>query len=411
MTTKPKREPRLDLHPSSADRWTTCTASPKYIFDNWDRLPPDRTKFNEEGTTAHEVAAAYLQDREPNPANCPTPIDEDMRWHAWNYMEYVQGLRGPRSFLHVEKKFSLWYRPERNAMIDAAVVSPHRLDIVDFKYGEGIVVSPENNFQCVIYATVVGKMIEEETENPISPKFPVSVHIYQPRGRNSVDSPAHVWETTWEQVKAISDWIADRANRIQNPYPYDPQIIFAPSDKACQWCPAKGFCPERQREFTKDLEMLQAIEPGEKQLTPTNVLTDAQLAAIVEHGDAIKKWIDDAQEYALQLVQGGKSLPGLKLVQGREGNRFWTDEEKAAQLLLKETILKESEVYSRKVLTVAQAEKLLGKNKMPADVASLIARPQGKLQLVPESDKREAYLVDAAKEFEVITDTDDKDFQ
>ena len=56
---RPKRAPRLDLNPSAADRWTTCTASPGFILANADKIPPDDgTKFSQEGTTAHEVAAA-----------------------------------------------------------------------------------------------------------------------------------------------------------------------------------------------------------------------------------------------------------------------------------------------------------------------------------------------------------------
>ena len=60
-----KRTPRIDLNPSSAERWTTCTASPKFIFDNWDKLPPHDTFYNQEGTTAHEVASALLQGFHP----------------------------------------------------------------------------------------------------------------------------------------------------------------------------------------------------------------------------------------------------------------------------------------------------------------------------------------------------------
>jgi len=151
-----KKQPRLDLNPSSADRWTTCTASPRYILENWELVPEDTdTIFSQEGTTAHEVAAALLQGRKPNESSaydCPVPIDKEMRWHAWNYFEYVTGLMSPGGVLLVEQKLPLWYMPSRNAKIDAAVSNPDSLHIVDLKYGAGVVVRTERNPQAVIYA-------------------------------------------------------------------------------------------------------------------------------------------------------------------------------------------------------------------------------------------------------------------
>lgn len=137
-----KPAPRLDLMPSAADRWTTCMASPRFCLENADLIPADlSSKFSQEGNTAHEVAAAYLQDREPNPDNCPTPIDGDMRMHGFDYAEYVQSLRHPdpgMSKLLVEQKQPLWYYPGRNAIVDAAVINPDSLHIVDYKYGAGV---------------------------------------------------------------------------------------------------------------------------------------------------------------------------------------------------------------------------------------------------------------------------------
>jgi len=150
-----KRTKRLDLNPSSADRWTTCTASPQFIYDNWDRLPVEERTWADEGTTAHEVAAALLQDRNPDPKNCPVPVEKEMHGHAWDYAEYVAGLRKPGSKLMVERKLPLFYLEGRNAIIDAAVLNPDSLHIVDLKYGEGIIVSPEDNLQATIYAKTV----------------------------------------------------------------------------------------------------------------------------------------------------------------------------------------------------------------------------------------------------------------
>jgi hypothetical protein len=178
-----KRPPRLDLNPSSADRWTTCTASPRFILENWDKIPPSDTVYNQEGTTAHEVASALLQGREPrvsDPYHCPVPVDKEMRWHGWNYMEYVQSLRTSTEFssILVEQKLPLWYMKERNAIVDAAVINLDSMHVIDYKYGEGVVVSPVENLQTAIYAMSVGQL-----SGPKPSDFPVFIHIYQPRGR------------------------------------------------------------------------------------------------------------------------------------------------------------------------------------------------------------------------------------
>lgn len=393
-----KREPRIDLNPSSAERWTTCTASPKFIFDNWDKLPPSDTFYNQEGTTAHEVAAALLQSREVNPANCPVPVDGDMSLHAWNYMEYVLGLLKPGGKLLVEYKSPLFYMPERNAIVDVAVLNPDEVHIVDLKYGAGVTVDPEENLQEIIYArTVTYRNV------PKSTKIPVFLHIYQPRGRNSEGGPAKVWETTWLDISKRGGDIFTKADNILH-IGKGEVPRFTPSDKACQWCPAKGFCTARQHKLTEGIEALAVIEPGPKHLPSIASVSMRQLQAILEHGADIKKWIGDAEDYALQFMKGGGKIPGHKLVLSRGGNRFWSNPKVAAKLLLANTILKEEEVWEKKVIGPAAAEKLLGKQKFDARLTNLIAKPPGVPVIAPADDKREEYGVIAANEFEALDD-------
>lgn len=390
-----KKQKRIDLNPSSADRWTTCTASPKFIFDNWDKLPEENRTFADPGTTAHEVAAALLQRRNVNPAGCPVPVEPEMHSHAWDYTEFVEGLVEPGGRLLVEQKLPLWYAEGRNAIVDAAVINPTNLHIVDFKYGEGVIVDPTDNLQATIYAKSVMLSLHE-TLIPES-DFPVTIHIYQPRTR--AEAPSHSWATTWGVIRDKAHEIYKTAKDIQlaSLFP-ENSLDFAPSEKACQWCPAKGFCSARQAELVKDLGMLSTIDDSPK--PRANVLTMDQLAAIVKHGDHIKKWIDDAQTFALQHMKAGGKIPGFKLVTSRGGNRYWSDPDKVAKYLLADTILREAEIYNEpKLVGPAAVEKLLGKHKFPARVYSLIAKPPGQPVIAPEDDPRENCLVDGASEF------------
>lgn len=395
-----KWEPRLDLNPSSAERWTTCTASPQFIMDNADKLPPHDNAFNQEGTTAHEVAAAMLEDRLPRVNDkyyCPVPINGEMRMLAWGYMEYVRDLLEPDGKLLTEQKLPLWYIPGRNAIVDAAVINEDSLHIVDYKYGAGIVVNPENNLQCAIYAACVGKHLNLV----LNESFPVFMHICQPRGRAAAEGAEHMWKTTWGELLNLTLVISKAAEEILTP---PNNLTFAPSEKACQWCPAKGFCSERQRVLTSDIDALATIDSTNKTLPPVKAISVKQLCAILKHEAQIVKWLKDAKAYAYEHMKAGNKLPGYKLVMSRQGNRYWSDPKRAAKALLAETHLRREEVIVEDVISVAEAEKLLGKNNFPADVSDLISRPPGSPMIAPEDDKRPDCLIDVAAEFEVLTD-------
>lgn len=396
--------PRIDLNPSSASRWVTCTASPWFIVENADKLPPDDTRYNQEGTTAHEVAAALLEGREPNPRECPTPITPEMRSHAWDYMEYVQSLNGQ---LFIEQKFPLWYNEGRNGRVDVAVLSPGHVHIVDYKYGQGVIVSPFENLQGAIYARSALRIVTAvQGLNGDLLQAPISIHIYQPRGRGAEDSPFHVWDTTWGEILSFTEQVTQAASAI---LAKSPDLKFAPSEKACRFCPAKGFCTARTREFTAELTVLPPIKSGPLLLPPATVITQEQLAAMVVHREAIKSWLEDGYDYALQFMKNGGALEGLKLVLGRQGNRYWTNPERAAKLLLESTHLRDNEVYETSLVSPGGVEKLLGKNKLTLDLLNLVARAEGKPTIAPAADKRPEYGgVNAALEFaELGKDPDD----
>lgn len=402
-----KNTPRLDLNPSAADRWTTCTASPQFILDNADKLAWGDTAWSTEGTTAHEVAAAFLQDREPRVKDkkaCPAPVTPEMLGHGWDYMEYVQALREPGSTLLVEQKLPLWYMPGRNAIVDAAVINKDSLHIVDYKYGAGVLVSPVESLQASIYATTVIFETRPFVCAQNDWDFPITIHIFQPRARES-DTP-HKWETSWGEVYDLTRKATYSAHDILEGNPKFKELTFAPSDKACQWCPAKGFCTARQASFAADLEPLAEITDTVPTLLPAKAVTMKQLCAILKHKDAIVKWLNDAEDYAHSCLSTGRAIPGYKLVMSRAGNRYWSNPKEAAKLLLETSVLRKSEVIEEKVISVAEAEKLLGKHKFNTELTNLISRPPGRPVIAPESDKRPSCLIDGKTEFESLPDDD-----
>lgn len=388
-----KRTPRLDLNPSSADRWTTCTASPRFIMDNWDKVPASSdTIYNQEGTTAHAVAASELTGQTLIEATLPTPVDSDMRWHAWNYAEYVQSFRKPGSTLLVETKLPLWYMPERNMMLDAGIRNDDSLHIFDFKYGEGVVVSPVENLQTAIYAYGYGRLGE-----PLPTDFPVFIHIYQPRGRAAEDGAPHVWETTWLAICQLIETVDKAAYYIQS----DAVLDFAPSEKACRWCPAKGFCTARRDSMADGFEVLSP----EIMLTPKNRIPgvldlERDIVPLLKYKSQMEKFLGDVEEWAEEFLTAGGKIPGFKLVQSRGGNRFWSNPKEAEKQLLEATVLRRDEIIEESMISPAAVEEKLGKARFRA-FANLVARKEGSPVIAPDADKRPA-IADASSDFEVI---------
>lgn len=400
--------PRLDLMPSAAERWMQCSASPRFCFENADLIPADTSsRFSQEGTTAHEVAAAFLQDREPKPENCPTPIDAEMRSHGFNYYEYVQGLRSEgagMSKLIVEHKMPLYYYEGRNAIVDAAVINPDSLHIVDLKYGAGVPVSPERNLQLAIYA----RQVVHHEGMKLLPEFPIFLHIYQPRCRGNEDSPAQVWETDWVELWGLTEEIADHVSVIQINHKVQGQPLpFAPSEKACRWCPAKAFCPEHQKSMLDGIEALAVIDDKPKTLPPVTAIPLEQIAAVLKHKASIVKWLNEVETYATERMNEGNAIPGFKLVMSRGGNRAWSDPQKAVKLLTASTILKREEIVEESVKSPAAIEKLIGKKKFSTELLDLITKAPGSPVVAPVEDERAECSIRAETEFTAIPENAD----
>jgi hypothetical protein len=125
-------------------------------------------------------------------------------------------------------------------------------------------------------------------------------------------------------------------------------------------------------------------------------LTDQQLRKALESKKLIVSWLDAVESLVSERLESGKSFEGFKMVEGRS-NRAWIDDDRAASAL---SDLLGSDAFEHKLLSVAKAEKAVGKgNKEIID--SLSTKPQGTPTLVPESDKRPSCIV-SAKDFEII---------
>lgn len=102
-----------------------------------------------------------------------------------------------------------------------------------------------------------------------------------------------------------------------------------------------------------------------------------------------------------QRLAAGDTFPGWKLVEGR-ANRAWIDDASAANEL--ERMLGDG-AFTRKLISPAQAEKALGKERKKA-VEALVFKPQGKASLAPASDPRPS-IAASVDDFDDVVDEED----
>ena len=361
------------LSASSSHRWIACPGSVVAEEGISDR----GSIFAEEGTAAHELAeicltnghAAYELIGQPLPENNAYTVTSDMADHVQTFVDYVKSHNG---YLMSEQRVDFSnVVPEGFGTADAIVIQDDLLTVIDLKYGKGVQVDAEDNTQALLYA--IGARNEFGSIYDIKR---IKMAIVQPR----LD---HISE--WEiNIHDLMKWecrIAEAAQRT-----LEANAARVPGEKQCQWCKAKADCPALLALTHK------TIGADFDNLCSTDRLTDAQMREVLDNKKLIVSWFDAIEQRVIEQLESGKPFPGYKMVEGRS-LRQWNDEE-AAAIKLSEA-LSEDEMFTRKMVTPAQAEKLLGKAKAEL-LDGLVVKPSGAPTLAPESDKRPALNISLA---------------
>jgi hypothetical protein len=397
-------------------------------------------------------------------------IDEDMVREVQKYIiairDYADGCE-----LHVEQRlpFFVGEIPDQFGTSDAVIVdAPAReLQVHDLKYGRGVQVFAENNEQLMLYA--LGALGEYD---PLGDLFDtVLLVIHQPR-LNHLDewrvSVADLREFEQRALLAakkalfVTEIPADEATKAM-------PFWLTPGEDQCRFCKAKGSCPslrdkvlatvvddfEATVESTVKLgkgEVAVTIGEAEKIIAAAHGVTlkavdfadseppcfvvkkptirpvldnpeqriasqdDEHLAVCMDAIDLVEGWCKAVRAEAERRLLGGGVVPGYKLVQGKQGNRAWSDAE-AVEAMLKSFRLKKEEMYDFNLIGPTTAEKLAtagvkGKpvigEKQWAKVQALIVRRDGSPSVAPASDKRPALVITpVVDDFDEVQSADD----
>ena len=367
------------LSASGAHRWLNCTPSARLESDE----PESTSAAAEQGTAAHALAEHKLRRALKQRSKRPVSawIDDEMETLTDDYVSFVQEhisiaqetCGDPQVLIEQRLDFS-HIVPGSFGTGDCVIIAEPTLQIIDLKYGQGVLVEAVNNPQLMLYALgalhAFGSLYDIET---------VSVTIYQPR-RANVD--------TWEfSVAELEQW-AETEVKPKAELASAGEGEFCPGSW-CQFCRIAPTCRARA-EANLQLAKLEFVPPAE--------LSDAEIADVLTRIPQLKTWASDVEAYALsKAVNQGVVFEGFKLVAGRSVRKYTSEKDVAAAA----EAAGYRDIWDRKLITLTAMEKLMGKPAFNEILGDLVTKPAGKPTLVPASDKRPALdLVSAATDFQ-----------
>lgn len=366
------------LSASSSSRWMACTPSARLELEFEDF----ESTAAKEGTAAHALAEHKLKRKLKMRSDRPISEfnDEDMELYTDDYADYVfEQYKKARKYdenaqIFIEQRLDFsCYVPDGFGTGDAVIISKGKIQIIDLKYGMGVLVNAEKNSQMMLYALGALKKFGKEYDIK-----KVKLTIFQPRCEN-----VSVWETTVTQLKK---W-AEKKLRPRAEMAYKGTGNYQPGSH-CQFCKAATKCRARAEEKLK-------LAQEEFKMPP--LLSDAEIESMLAKIPDIKKWIEEIWDYATEQALKGKQWNGFKVVEGKS-NRKYSDETKVVDACMNAGY---KDIYKKTLISITEMEKLMGKKEFAQILGSLVVKPQGRPTLVEESDKRPA-IVTVQNEFSVI---------
>ena len=236
-----------------------------------------------------------------------------------------------------------------------------RAIVLDWKFGDGVVVDAVENPQLLFYAAAA--MRTDAVSWVFKGAEEIECIIVQPpMVKRWVTTPARVQEFEQELAYAVrlSTW----------------DTAPMQTGEHCRWCTAKPICPQMTGAVDRALQTQLANLPKE------------QLAMQLQQADMLEDYIKSLRALAFQMLESGSPLPGYKLV-AKRGTRQWTSEDAVDAFVDANNLA--DEAYDTKLKSPAQLEKVLKKHdkELPDELVVTISSGS---TLAADSDSRPAVL-------------------
>lgn len=362
------------LSPSGSGTWLSCPASIRMCRD----IPGEESVYALEGTRFHtlcEVSARYrllggseveyLDGMLQWALETEDEWQEDQLKHVISWLAFLKEAmeEDPEAIVLLEQRVDTGV-PGCWGTADVVIISVRYgwIRVIDIKYGAGVRVNALENSQLMLYGVGALGLVDD----PLT-IHDVTVTVWQPRMNNISDYTI----SRSELVKWRDDLIPTAKLALGEDAP------FGPSESACRFCPAAGVCAPRTRHML-------AQDFGDPDL-----LTGEEMAEAYARTSELKRWAADIEDAALKRAyEEAGSVPGFKVVRSG-GRRQILDNDKAVEALLNANFPPE-EVYTRKVATLGQLDKMAGSaEELQQVLGDLLVKSEGRLSLAPDSDPRQ----------------------
>ena len=401
--------------PSGADTWAVCYGAPALC----DGKPNVSSVYARWGTCAHEVAGLILQEvaegklgwgstnaeayvgRVFQIEGFDVEFDMEMADCVNDYVAEVENYWEPGDIMLVEQAVPIGHitgEEGATGTSDCIIIKPAKAEIIaiDLKGGKGVAVYAEDNRQAAMYSD--GAIEEHDMFH--GPFDWVTSVIIQPRlqsvSEHRVTREEH--DAFVEELKAAAAIShaadLDYAEGFINSATFDDWVgtYLHPGEKQCRFCDAKATCPALKGEVVGAMRAT-AANPDDfpqlslpKQAAAATASADSDAAALAEAYRSVKlieSWIEGVRSEVHRRLHDGQEVPGFGLFLGNEGSRGWKDAADA-EFKLKKAKLKADEIYTKKLISYPQAEKLLkDKPKVWAVLAGNVSRSPAQPVIAP----------------------------
>jgi hypothetical protein len=350
---------------STAKRVINCPGSVALV----QKMPPQPSnKYADEGTLLHNVIADIVMSDNPPEHYLGTKYEDQVLTQELIDNKLKPALAAldeidPTKEMEIEAETRVGFGdllPGVFGSTDLIGRSGQRAVVLDWKFGDGVMVDVVENPQLMFYAAAA--MRTEKAKWAFEGVDEIECVIVQPpQVKRWVTTPKRIAEFELQLVQAVK--LAQK-----------PDAELKTGDH-CRWCAAKPICPQ----------MTGAVDRALK--TQIEAIDAPALGAYLANADMLEDWIKDLRALAHQILDSGASVPGYKLV-AKRGIRQWADEKQAS------IALSDMDLFPYKepeLLSPAQAEKELKKRKLALPDDLVVSVSSG-TTIAPENDPRPAVV-------------------
>lgn len=373
------------LGASSAKRWMKCPGSIAHLK----RHPLPESEYAAEGTQAHECCEALIEGKDIS------GYPEEMQGYAQDYCDYCDAIPWAKVYQKLTEA-RVHISDSMYGTVDRLFHYDRTLHVIDFKYGQGLEVDPEENEQLMFYA--VAALNEFDIWNKVDK---VVLHVFQPR---KGDEAGRSWETTTEELELFEGLLLMQEDFIVS----NPDIRI-PGDHCDFFC-NRLKCAECTSQTMGEVECFPAVlETG---IVPdVKEVTKDQIIAMVLNKKKIEGMLKDAEKLVHRLIEDGEECGGLKTVQ-KKATRKLKEGCDPAKLSRKikvpiDELRKDPQPRSWTDIKKAIAKQIKDKKKkdlLLAELDDMYYHESSGTVVVPEGDKRPA-VKKIETQFEPIEET------